>query len=80
MSRLLSGLCALAACALLACGAGCSTTQVTLAEGPREYVATDYENVLKEWTRTEHLVSISELENFLTATATFDQVSIAAAP
>jgi hypothetical protein len=72
MSRLVYGLCALVCGALLASGTGCSTTQVTLAEGPREYVATDYENVLKEWTRTEHLVSISELENFLTATATFE--------
>jgi len=72
MSRVLSVFLALSAAASLATGTGCSTTQVTLAEGPREYVATDYENVLKEWTRTEHLVSISELENFLTATATFE--------
>ncbi|WP_437295803.1 hypothetical protein [Sorangium sp. So ce426] len=52
--------------------AGCSTQLVSLNEGPREYVATDYENVLRNWTRTEHLFALSELDNFLTATATFE--------
>ncbi|WP_437277641.1 hypothetical protein WME90_41440 [Sorangium sp. So ce375] len=51
---------------------GCSTQLVSLKEGPREYVATDYENVLRNWTRTEHLFALSELDNFLTATATFE--------
>jgi hypothetical protein len=51
---------------------GCSTTKVTLAEGPREYVATDYDAVLDRWTRTERLFSLPELENYLTATATFE--------
>jgi hypothetical protein len=51
---------------------GCATQTVTLHEGPREYVATDYENVLRKWTRTEHLIALSELDNFLTATATFE--------
>ena len=51
---------------------GCATQTVTLNEGPREYVATDYENVLRKWTRTEHLIALSELDNFLTATATFE--------
>ncbi|WP_245678267.1 hypothetical protein [Chondromyces crocatus] len=51
---------------------GCSTTTVSLREGPREYVGTDYESVLRKWTRTEHLIALSELENFLTATATFE--------
>lgn len=51
---------------------GCATRTVSLSEGPREYVATDYENVLRQWTRTEQLVSFSELDNFLTATATFE--------
>jgi hypothetical protein len=51
---------------------GCATMTVSLAEGPREYVATDYENVLRNWTRTEHLIALSELDNFLTATATFE--------
>ena len=52
--------------------AGCGTTLVSLKEGPREYVATDYENVLRTWTRTENLIALSELDNFLTATATFE--------
>ncbi len=51
---------------------GCATQVVTLAEGPREYVATDYETVLRQWTRTERLFALSELDNFLTATATFE--------
>jgi hypothetical protein len=51
---------------------GCATQLVSLSEGPREYVATDYENVLRTWTRTEHLFALSELDNFLTATATFE--------
>jgi hypothetical protein len=51
---------------------GCATQNVSLQEGPREYVATDYENVLRKWTRTEHLIALAELENFLTATATFE--------
>jgi hypothetical protein len=51
---------------------GCATQTVSLHEGPREYVATDYESVLRKWTRTEHLIALSELENFLTASATFE--------
>src|SRR5262249_3544249 len=56
--------------AALVCG-GCAPQTVNLSEGPREYVATDYENVLRHWTRTEHLIALQELDNFLTATATF---------
>jgi hypothetical protein len=51
---------------------GCSTQTVSLAEGPREYVATDYDSTLDRWTRTERLFALSELENYLTATATFE--------
>lgn len=52
---------------------GCSaTTTVSLAEGPREYVASDYEHVLSRWTRTEHMVTLSELDDLLTVTATFE--------
>jgi hypothetical protein len=56
----------------LALTTGCATQTVSLREGPREYVATDYESVMRKWTRTEHLFAVSELENFLTATATFE--------
>ncbi len=51
---------------------GCGQPRVSLVEGPREYVATDYEHVLAQWTRTEHLVALSELDDVLTATATFE--------
>jgi len=51
---------------------GCATPTVTLAEGPREYVATDYDGVLDRWTRTERLFSLPELETYLTVTATFE--------
>jgi hypothetical protein len=71
-ARLLRDGAALASLALVAFGTGCSTTTVSLSEGPREYVATDYDNVLGRWTRTERLFVFSELENYLTATATFE--------
>ena len=51
---------------------GCATQFVSLAEGPREYVATDYETILRKWTRTGDLFAVSELESYLTATATFE--------
>ncbi|MBK9262062.1 MAG: hypothetical protein IPM54_19940 [Polyangiaceae bacterium] len=57
---------------LLAAGSGCATQTVSLAEGPREYVATDYETVLRKWTRTGDLFAVSELESYLTVTATFE--------
>lgn len=50
---------------------GCATQAVSLNEGPREYVATDFENIRQKWTRTESLFAFSELDNLLTATATF---------
>ena len=43
-----------------------------MGEGPREYVATDYDSVLRRWTRTQDMISLSELDNFLTATATYE--------
>lgn len=55
----------------LSSATGCVTQTVSLAEGPREYVATDYESVMRKWTRTADLFAVSELENYLTATATF---------
>jgi hypothetical protein len=51
---------------------GCAAEPVKLAEGPREYVATDYDNVLKRWTREESLILYTELERALTVTATFE--------
>src|SRR5215471_910816 len=52
--------------------AACGAPAVSLAEGPREYVATDYERVLDRWTRTEQLFVATELDDVLTVTATFE--------
>jgi hypothetical protein len=52
---------------------GCAATaNVSLAEGPREYVATDYDSVLARWTRTEQLIALAELDDVLTVTSTFE--------
>jgi hypothetical protein len=50
----------------------CAAPQVNLAEEPREYVATDYEVVLRRWTRSDQLIALSELDDLLTVTATFE--------
>lgn len=60
---------------LVAIGLGpiaCSTPKVSLGEGVREYTANDYPQVLKRWTRTERLIDLSELDDLLTATATYE--------
>lgn len=57
---------------LFGLAAGCAAPTVSLASGPRAYVATDYDRVLRRWTRTENLIELSELENHLTATATYE--------
>ncbi|MEM9694034.1 MAG: hypothetical protein AAGA56_15915 [Myxococcota bacterium] len=51
---------------------GCRTPPVSIAEGPREYVATDYDDVRKLWTREETLYLFDELERALTVSATFE--------
>ncbi|NUP13975.1 MAG: hypothetical protein HOW73_48695 [Polyangiaceae bacterium] len=51
---------------------GCAGTKVNLREGPREYVAADYEDVLDRWTRTADLITISQLDNVLQTTATYE--------
>ncbi|MBW2528849.1 MAG: hypothetical protein JRI23_32030 [Deltaproteobacteria bacterium] len=50
----------------------CAAPAVSMQEGPREYVATDYDDVLERWTRTEDLILFAELERALTVTATFE--------
>lgn len=50
----------------------CGTPKVRLAEGPREYAPSDYESVLRKWTRSEQLIVASELDNVLTVTATYE--------
>jgi hypothetical protein len=51
---------------------GCGTPTVALGEGPREYVAADYESVLKSWTRSEQLTTVNAMDNVLTVTATYE--------
>ena len=62
------------ALAVLACllGVGCTQPSVRLAEGPREYAPTDYESVLERWTRSDDLIVMTELDNVLTVTATYE--------
>jgi hypothetical protein len=51
---------------------GCATQAVQMREGTREYVATDYDGVLREWTRTAQLTSLDAMANVLTVTATYE--------
>jgi hypothetical protein len=59
-----------AAAALALCA--CAEPKVTLATGPREYVPSDYTQVLKRWTREESLITLSELDDKLTVTSTYE--------
>lgn len=52
--------------------AGCTTPKVDLSDGAREYVATDYDQVLRTWTRSEDLFNVSNLDDVLTVTATYE--------
>ncbi len=51
---------------------GCADPKVSLATGPREYVPSDYPLVLKRWTRAESLIQLSDLDDKLTVTATYE--------
>ena len=51
---------------------GCSTPKVSLTEGPREYVATDYSGVLRNWTRSKEFTNVSVMDNVLSVTATYE--------
>ena len=50
----------------------CAENKVSLSTGAREYVPTDYTEVLKRWTREESLIQLSELDDKLTVTATYE--------
>jgi hypothetical protein len=64
---------ALAAVAVAAGGlCACTENKVSLSAGPREFVASDYQTVLKKWTRDESLIQLNELDDKLTVTATFE--------
>ncbi len=51
---------------------GCAATPLSLADGPREYVASDYSEVLKRWTRSHSLIALSELDGLLMTSATYE--------
>jgi hypothetical protein len=53
-------------------GVGCTQETVHLSEGPREYVATDYDGVLRRWTRSAQLTTLEAMDNVLTVTATYE--------
>jgi hypothetical protein len=57
---------------LLVVLAGCVEPTVSLGTGPREYVPSDYSQVLKRWTRDQSVIELAELEDKLTVTATFE--------
>lgn len=61
---------ALLAAALVGCFS--QPRRVSLAEGPREYVPYDYDQILQRWTRTGSLVALAEFDDLLTVTATFE--------
>src|SRR5688572_7886576 len=64
--------CLLAVIAFATCASACRQPKVSLAKGAREYTDSDYAQVLERWTRTKSLVAVSELDNLLTVTATFE--------
>lgn len=51
---------------------GCAETRVSVREGAREYVASDYPQVLKTWTRERQLITVGDLDDLLTVTATYE--------
>jgi hypothetical protein len=61
----------LGVCIVLAIS-GCAEPKVSLANGPREYVPSDYSQVLDTWTREKTLIELSDLDSKLTVSATFE--------
>jgi hypothetical protein len=57
---------------LAALATSCSEPKVSLSGGTREFVASDYPQVLKRWTRSRSLITLSELDDLLTVTSTFE--------
>jgi hypothetical protein len=52
--------------------AACADPKVSLRVGPREYVASDYTQVLERWTRNRSLITLSDLDDLLTVTSTYE--------
>lgn len=51
---------------------GCAPPPVDMTPRARDYSPDDYTAVLKQWTRKERLNSLDEMDNVLTATATYE--------
>ena len=56
----------------LAAVLGCTTPRVSLRGGPRVYVADNYEDVLRQWTREGNTYTLRRLDNPLSVTATYE--------
>ncbi len=56
---------------LLVCAA-CGDPKVSLRTGPREFVPSQYEQILTRWTRSKSLLTLAELDDLLTVTATYE--------
>jgi hypothetical protein len=61
-----------AALALGSLAVACGDPKVSLRTGPREFVASQYGQVLARWTRSRSLLTLSELDDLLTVTATYE--------
>lgn len=57
---------------LIAALASCGGPRVSLTAGPRNYVPDDYPFIQQRWTRRASLLSMQDLDDKLTATATFE--------
>jgi hypothetical protein len=57
---------------LLGLLSGCTHKAVGLSEGPREYVGTDYETVLRQWTRSVELTNVTQMDNVLNVSSTYE--------
>ncbi len=51
--------------------AGCGEPRLSNAVGPRDYLASDYGDVLSKWTRSGGLLDFSDADDHLTVTATY---------
>ena len=57
---------------LLLTSLGCGDPTVSLRTGPREFVASQYSQILARWTRSKSLLTLSELDDLLTVSATYE--------
>jgi hypothetical protein len=57
---------------LAVASSACGDPKVSLAKGPREYTDSDYPQVLERWTRSQNLIIVSELDNVLGVTSTYE--------